>query len=223
VSAYSTIANSGSYVEPVLVTRIESRKHGVLEEFGPRAPEQGLAKEAAQTLLDVMRGVVDKGTGAGIRGRFGIQGDVAGKTGTTQDNTDGWFILMHPNLVSGAWVGFNDSRITMGDSWGQGANNALNIVGDFFQQSLKAKAVNARAKFTAPRDQGIVPDPSLSGRVNDWPAGVLPAQADTQRAPLPAVVAEPPPEPHDSTAEMGGPPARADGGIRILREVRPGE
>ena len=103
-------------------------------------------------LLDVMRGVIDRGTGAGIRSKFGIRGDVAGKTGTTQDYTDGWFILMHPQLVGGAWVGFNDNRVTMrNDAWGQGARNALYIVGDFFQQSLKAKALDAKATFAAPR------------------------------------------------------------------------
>ena len=163
VSAFGTIANGGSYIEPVLVTRIEDRSHRVLEAFQPRVPERALSLQAAETLLDVMRGVVDRGTGAGVRSRFGIQGDVAGKTGTTQSNTDGWFILMHPQLVGGAWVGFNDNRVTMrGNAWGQGAHNALNIVGDFFQQTLKAKAIDAKAKFAAPRVQ----DPPAP--MNDW-------------------------------------------------------
>jgi penicillin-binding protein 1A len=97
----------------------------------------------------VMRGVVDRGTGAGIRSTYGIQADVAGKTGTTQDNTDGWFILMHPQLVAGAWVGFNDNRVRLqGDYWGQGAHSALPIVGDFFQQSLRAKLLDQRVRFT---------------------------------------------------------------------------
>jgi penicillin-binding protein 1A len=189
VSAYSTIANSGQYIEPVLVTRIENRKGEVLEDFQARMPEQGLAMPAAQTLLDVMRGVIDKGTGAGIRSRFGLQDDLAGTTGTTQDNTDGWFILMHPELVSGAWVGFNDNRITMGNSWGQGAHNALNIVGDFFQQTQKGKLVNAKAVFTAPRNQGVV-DPSLMAKVNDWWSNAFqtPPEAQSEQ---PAVVTAP--------------------------------
>jgi penicillin-binding protein 1A len=192
VSAYGTIANNGSFVEPVLVTAIENREGKVLETFHAKAPEQGLSASAAQTLLDVMRGVIDKGTGVGIRSRYGIKGDLAGKTGTTQDNTDGWFILMHPSLVSGAWVGFNDNRITMGDSWGQGAHNALNVVGDFMQQSVRAKLVDDKAKFAAPRDQGVL-DPLL-GRMNEWLNGVfqnpLPPPQDQQ----PAAVTEPPPE-----------------------------
>ena len=97
-----------------------------------------------------MRGVVDEGTGAAIRQRYGIQADVAGKTGTTQDNTDGWFILMHPQLVAGAWVGFNDNSVTMG-AWGQGARSALPIVGDVFQQALRSRWIDSQAEFDIPR------------------------------------------------------------------------
>jgi penicillin-binding protein 1A len=80
---------------------------------------------AANALLDMMRGVIDKGTGRAIRSTYGIRADVAGKTGTTQGNADGWFILMHPQLVAGAWAGFNDGRITLrSDYWGQGARSA---------------------------------------------------------------------------------------------------
>ncbi|MDB5930032.1 MAG: glycosyl transferase, family 51, partial [Polaromonas sp.] len=106
VVAYGTIASLGRYIEPVLVTQVEDRDGQVLEVLAPREPEVAMPVAVAQTLLDAMRGVIDRGTGTGIRSRFGIQADVAGKTGTTQDNTDGWFILMHPELVAGAWVGF---------------------------------------------------------------------------------------------------------------------
>jgi penicillin-binding protein 1A len=165
VTAYGTIANGGNYIEPILVLRIEDRDGKLLEEFHPAAPEVALDKTPAQTLLDVMRGVIDRGTGAAIRSRWGIQGDVAGKTGTTQDNTDGWFILMHPQLVAGAWVGFNDSRLTMGDSWGQGARSALPMVGDFMVGALRAKVIDAKAAFDAPRlpvaaPVSVDPDPS---------------------------------------------------------------
>jgi len=179
VSAYSTIANSGSYIEPMLVTRIEDRNGRVLEQFQSKSPEQAMSIAAAQTLVDVMRGVIDRGTGVGIRSRFGIQADVAGKTGTTQDNTDGWFILMHPHLVSGAWVGFNDNRITMQSNyWGQGAHSALPIVGDFFQQALRARVVDQRARFDAPRESSGVPDP-MTGQAAETEA-VLTPEADLQ-------------------------------------------
>jgi penicillin-binding protein 1A len=152
VSAYGTLANNGRYIgEPQLVVRIEDRKGEVLETFEPPKPQQVMAKPQALKLVNVMRGVVDEGTGTAIRTRWGIQADVAGKTGTTQDNSDGWFILMHPQLVAGAWVGFDDSRITMGDSWGEGARSALPIVGDFFLQSLRLRAIDARAEFDIPR------------------------------------------------------------------------
>ncbi|MDB5945762.1 MAG: glycosyl transferase, family 51, partial [Ramlibacter sp.] len=159
VSAYGTIANGGSYVEPVLVTRVEGRGGKVLEEFHPPPNERGMAHPQALTLVDVMRGVVDRGTGVAIRQRYGIQADVAGKTGTTQDNSDGWFILMHPQLVAGAWVGFNDNHVAMGESWGQGARSALPMVGDFFQQSLRARWIDPQAEFAIPRPRPPPPPP----------------------------------------------------------------
>ncbi|WP_162175016.1 penicillin-binding protein 1A [Paraburkholderia mimosarum] len=147
VSAYSTIANDGVYLEPRMVTSIEDRKGNVLAQFESASPERALSAEADRTLLDTMRDVVNRGTGAAIRSRFGIRGDVAGKTGTTQGNTDGWFILMNPQLVAGAWVGFDDGRVTLDDYWGQGARSALPIVGDFFQRALRSRIVDSRARF----------------------------------------------------------------------------
>ncbi len=159
VAAYGTIANGGSYIEPVLVTRIEGRDGKVLQEFVAVAPEVGMPRPQALALVDVMRGVIDQGTGTAIRSRYGIQADVAGKTGTTQDNTDGWFILMHPQLVAGAWVGFNDNRMTMADSWGQGARSALPMVGDFFQQTLRARWIDPQVEFAIPRPRYVPPPP----------------------------------------------------------------
>jgi penicillin-binding protein 1A len=166
VASYGTIANGGSYIEPMVVTRVEDRKGAVLEEFRSAAPEPALSAPAALTLLDAMRGTIDFGTGVAIRNRYGIKADVAGKTGTTQDNTDGWFILMHPNLVAGAWVGFNDNRVTMGDSWGQGAHSALPIVGEVFQQSMRTRLVDPNLRFAAPPQEPIGVD--ALARVNDW-------------------------------------------------------
>jgi penicillin-binding protein 1A len=93
---------------------------------------------------------------------------VAGKTGTTQDNSDGWFILMHRQLVAGAWVGFNDNKVTMG-TWGEGARSALPIVGDVFQQAVRSRWVDSQAEFDIPRPRPQPPrveDP-LMGIVND--------------------------------------------------------
>ena len=170
-AAYASIANGGRYIEPVLVLRVERRNGELLEEFVRREPEQAMPRPQALTLVDVMRGTVDEGTGVAIRSRYGIQADVAGKTGTTQDNSDGWFILMHPHLVAGAWVGFNDNRVTMGDSWGQGARSALPIVGELFQQSLRYRWIDGAAEFDIPRPRPQPPaqpgDDPVQELVND--------------------------------------------------------
>lgn len=178
VSGYATIANGGSYFEPILVTRIEDGSGNVLEEFIP-APEAALPGETAALLLDIMRGVIDEGTGTGIRRLFGIQADVAGKTGTTQDNTDGWFILMHKQLVAGAWVGFNDNRVTMRSAyWGQGAHNALYVVGDFFRQVLAARLIDpgvARPPREERRAENVIERfGSMLGRIFDRGSGPRP-------------------------------------------------
>ncbi|MGN6232456.1 MAG: penicillin-binding protein 1A [Trinickia sp.] len=148
VSAYATIANDGAYLEPRMVTSIDDRNGNVLAQFEAASPEQALPVAADRTLIDVMRDVVNHGTGASIRSRFGIRADVAGKTGTTQDNADGWFILMHPQLVAGAWVGFDDGRVTFGSNRrSDGAHTALPIVGEFFQRALHARLVDSRVRF----------------------------------------------------------------------------
>jgi penicillin-binding protein 1A len=152
VTAYGTLANNGRYLgDPQLIVTVEDREGRTLVLFTKNKPVEVMPKAQALKLVNVMRGVVDEGTGAAIRTRYGIQADVAGKTGTTQDNSDGWFILMHPEMVAGAWVGFNDNRVTMGDSWGQGARSALPIVGDFFVQALRLRAVDGRSEFDIPR------------------------------------------------------------------------
>jgi penicillin-binding protein 1A len=151
VSAYSTIAGSGQYHKPIFVTRIVDRKGKVLARFAADAGRRAMSERAAVELLDMMRGVVTQGTGQAVKTRFGIVGDMGGKTGTTQRNTDGWFILMHPDLVAGAWVGFNDTRVTMRSNyWGQGGHNAIYIVGDFFREVLANGSVNAKAQFPRP-------------------------------------------------------------------------
>ena len=137
VSAYAAIANGGLHREPIWVTRVEDSDGKVVAEFSPKSND-ALAEKTAIDLIEMMRGVVNEGTGRGVRSAFGIYADVAGKTGTTQNNADGWFILMHPTLVGGAWVGFNDGRVAFRSNyWGQGAHNALYIVGDFYRQLLR--------------------------------------------------------------------------------------
>jgi penicillin-binding protein 1A len=148
VSAYSTIAAQGEYRRPVFVRKITDRDGNTVADFASQTPQRVLSQASAVTLIDMMRGVINRGTGTGIRSRFGIAADVAGKTGTTQNNADGWFILMHPNLVAGAWVGFNDNRVTMRSNyWGQGGHSAILLVGDFFKAALDSGKLSADAQF----------------------------------------------------------------------------
>ena len=161
VTAYGTIANGGQYMPPLTVAQVEDRSGQVLEAFAAvREKDLAMPRAESLTLVDAMRGVIDRGTGAAIRQRYGLQADLAGKTGTTQDNTDGWFIMMHPQLVAGARVGFNDNNAAMG-SWGEGARSALPVVGDVFQQALRQRWIDPNLEFDIERSRPTpAPEPS---------------------------------------------------------------
>jgi penicillin-binding protein 1A len=135
-TAYATLAAGGQYSEPVPVTRIEDRNGRVVAEFGTGG-ERAISQDVAQVVTHMLRGAIDRGTGRQIRSRFGVTADVAGKTGTSQNGADGWFILMHPNLVAGAWVGFPHPTVTFRtNQYGQGSRNALLVVGEFFRDAV---------------------------------------------------------------------------------------
>lgn len=220
VTAYSSIVNLGRYVEPVLITSIEDRDGKVLETFANSTPQLVFEPRAAQTLRNAMRGSVDRGTATAIRTRYGIQADVAGKTGTTQDNTDGWFILMHTRVVAGAWAGFNDGRITLrSDYWGQGARSALPMVGEFMQQALRTKVIDGNDRFvdeyaTAPAEAPPPPDAPLN-TMRDWLRGLFRNDAPPPPAPVPAWPLGPA-RPHGGD---GLPPVTTDPGYPPERTV----
>ena len=180
-NAYATLAALGERRAPLLVTQIADRNGRVLETWGPQT-ERVLDQPLIEKLVDVMRGVTQTGTGAAIRAEWGVKGDLAGKTGTTQNNTDGWFMLMTPTLVTGAWVGFNDPRVTIRSNyWGQGGHNALRLVGAFMQQAQRAKLIDARAEFPqverdppeAPAQPASAPDPDLAPPAEPSPVSAL--------------------------------------------------
>ncbi|MDT0630353.1 transglycosylase domain-containing protein [Rubrivirga sp. S365] len=175
-SAYATIADGGVYRAPVTVTHITDRDGNEVARFAP-PPRPALDPDVATDLLDMMRGVVDVGTGSDVRRRFGARGDLAGKTGTTQDGADGWFLLMHPDLVMGAWVGFDDPRVTFRSSyWGQGGHNALRVVGDFYRRAERDRLVDRAAVFPrpAPRsDDGDGVFERFASAVADWAGGLF--------------------------------------------------
>lgn len=140
VSAYTTFVNQGVHIEPVAITRIEDREGNVLAEFNPKYTEEVISPETAYMMIDMMRGVIRggdgyNGTGVRLRNTYNVQQDVAGKTGTTQNSADNWFVAMMPHIVMGSWVGGEDRRIRFPtddpSSIGQGARTALPIVGQF--------------------------------------------------------------------------------------------
>jgi len=143
VNAYSCFANDGKTVKPFYLTTITTHDDQVLENFQPEDVRvQALSPENARLMIHMLKRTVNEGTGSTLRSQYNIRNDIAGKTGTTQSNTDGWFIAMTPQLVLGAWVGSDDARIHFRTTaQGQGARTALPIVGKFFQ------SVNRDAAF----------------------------------------------------------------------------
>jgi penicillin-binding protein 1A len=134
VAANSTFANQGTYVQPTFITRIEDKNGKVLEEFIPTTDEV-FSEEKAYAMIQLMRGVVDRGTGSRLRSRFKLMNEIAGKTGTTQFNADGWFIGLTPELVAGCWTGGEERSVHFNSTnEGQGASMALPIWGKFFQK-----------------------------------------------------------------------------------------
>lgn len=128
VSAYGAFANQGISVEPVCITRIEDRFGTVLYEFKNNAKiTDAISPKIAQQMTIMMQGVVNGGTGSGIRKWFKY--DAAGKTGTTNDFTDAWFVGFTPQLVAGVWVGFDNQRIKFTGWYGQGGKAAAPIWG----------------------------------------------------------------------------------------------
>ena len=127
VGAMNTFPSKGMYVKPMFITRIEDKNGNVIESFVPERKE-AMSEETAYLMLELMKGVVESGTGIRLRFKYGYDNPIAGKTGTTQNQSDGWFMGIVPQLTTGIWVGCEDRSahfrtITLG----QGANMALPI------------------------------------------------------------------------------------------------
>ncbi len=151
VGAYATYVNKGVWTQPIFMTRIEDKNGNVLAEFIPETTE-ALSEETAFVMTKVLQGVVDKGTGRRLRFRYGFKNDIGGKTGTTQNNSDGWFIGITPELVAGAWVGADDRAVHFRTTaLGGGANSALPIWGEFFKRVYADKQLRiVPGKFKDP-------------------------------------------------------------------------
>lgn len=154
VSAYSTFANKGLRVSPMMITRIEDKNGTLLEEFVPQTKEV-LSEESAYVILDLMKGVTESGSGGRLRSNWTRQNKectgfpykftnpIAGKTGTTQNQSDGWFMGIVPNLATGVWTG-GENRAThfYGIGRGQGATMSLPTWALFMQKCYQDKTLN---------------------------------------------------------------------------------
>jgi penicillin-binding protein 1A len=141
VGAQATFANKGTWIQPTFVTRIEDKNGKVLADFSPKT-EEVMSEEKAYVMLQLMKGVVQIGTGSRLRYRYKLNMPIAGKTGTTQNNSDGWFMGITPDLVSGCWVGADDRSVHFdhGDQ-GQGAQMALPIWAKYMQKVYADKTI----------------------------------------------------------------------------------
>ena len=136
VAAYNTFPSRGVYVTPIFVTRIEDNDGNVLGEF-TNPKREAVSDYTAYLMANLMQGVVNSGTGVRLRAKYGLKGEIAGKTGTTNDQSDGWFIGYTPSLTAGVWVGAEDRQVHFESlSLGGGSNMALPIWGIFMKKVL---------------------------------------------------------------------------------------
>jgi penicillin-binding protein 1A len=156
VGAFAAYANKGVYTEPIFITRIEDKHGNVLAKFMPRRQE-AMSEETAYIMLSLMQGVVESGTGSRLRGgKYALTAQIAGKTGTTDNNSDGWFMGVVPNLATGVWVGCEDRSVHFrSTALGQGANMSLPVWAIFMKKvyadpSLK---VLQSDRFDTPRHE----------------------------------------------------------------------
>lgn len=155
VGAMSAFANGGIYIKPELIVRIEDKTGKVIKDFRPETREV-FNEYVAYFMIDLMKGVTDRGTGRWVRTRYGINAEVASKTGTTNDNSDGWFVGLTPNLVTGVWVGCEDRFAHFrGTARGQGAATGLPIWSYYMQEVYKHSkelGISPDDKFEKPED-----------------------------------------------------------------------
>ncbi|HPE86001.1 MAG TPA: transglycosylase domain-containing protein [Bacteroidales bacterium] len=151
VGALNTFTNKGVYIEPIFITRIEDRNGNVLDQFMPKQQE-AMSEETAFLMIELLKGVVQTGTGVRLRYKYGFDTPIAGKTGTTQNNSDGWFMGLTPKLTTGVWTGCEDRAahfrtITLG----QGANMALPVFALFLEKLYADTTLNFyRGDFDKP-------------------------------------------------------------------------
>ncbi|MDX2246744.1 MAG: transglycosylase domain-containing protein [Bacteroidia bacterium] len=153
---YSVFVNGGNFYAPAHILRIENREGHILLETSAIPPQRAISERTASMLTYMLESVVNEGTARSLRTRYGLKNDIAGKTGTSQSQADGWFIGATPDLVVGAWVGADDQRVHFPSlAQGQGASTALPIVAQFLQKVYADKefAYMKKTPFTFPSDE----------------------------------------------------------------------
>jgi len=157
VGAYGTYPNKGVYTRPQYVTRIEDRNGNVISTFTPFIDEV-ISEEDAYLMTSLLEGVINTGTGLRLRVTYKLNNEMGGKTGTTQNHSNGWFMGVMPDLVAGVWTGWEDQAIHFEDlSLGQGANMALPVFGIFLQKLFDDPdfAPMSTSKFEAPANFNV--------------------------------------------------------------------
>lgn len=153
-SGYTAFVNKGFRAAPIFVSHIEDASGKVVAEFRPRTKEV-ISAESSYKMIDMMRGVIDAGTGRRLRNRYGFTGPIAGKTGTTNNNADGWFVGVVPSLVTACWVGGEDPNIRFySTATGQGAATALPVWALYMKKVYADKALgySSSEPFDIPAD-----------------------------------------------------------------------
>ena len=171
VGAYSTFANQGVYVKPSLITRIEDKNGTVLYQHTPQTKDV-IRSETAYVTINLLQGVTESGSGSRLRHKTAVnaaykttvtgypyefKNPIAGKTGTTQNNSDGWFMGIVPNLVTGVWVGCEDRAAHFESiTYGQGASTALPIWGLYMKACYEDETLNvSKEAFEEPLNLSI--------------------------------------------------------------------
>lgn len=151
VGAYGTFGNKGIYTEPIFITKIEDRNGTIIYQYEPNTTAV-LSEEKAYAMLNLMQAVTKEGTSIRLKYKYKFKNPIAGKTGTTQNNMDGWFMGMVPNLVTGVWTGCQDPAVRFSSTrYGQGANMALPIWAEMMQRVYKDKSLDiSKGEFEKP-------------------------------------------------------------------------
>lgn len=180
VAAYSSFANKGIYTEPIFITKIEDKNGNVIAKFSAKQ-RHAIDERTAYRMVTLMRGVVDYGTSVRLRYKYDLKNPIAGKTGTTNKNSDAWFIGYVPKLISGAWIGGEERSIHFtGMTMGQGAAAALPIWALFMKKVYADKSINLNASDDFEVPDGYDADDLKCNDFGGEPAGASSSKEDDE-------------------------------------------